>query len=40
MKILRVSKAVWNLLNACVCRVDLCVNVVDLHIMKKHPNYP
>ncbi len=23
----------------CVCRVDLCANVVDLHIMRKHPNY-
>jgi hypothetical protein len=23
----------------CVCRVYLCVNVVDLHIMRKHPNY-
>jgi hypothetical protein len=23
----------------CVCRVDLCVNVVDLHIMKEHPHY-
>jgi hypothetical protein len=22
----------------CVCWVDLCVNV-DMHIMKKHPNY-
>ncbi len=22
-----------------VCQVDLCVNVVDLPIMKKHPNY-
>jgi hypothetical protein len=23
----------------CVCKVDLCVNVVDMHIMRKHPNY-
>jgi len=23
----------------CVCQVDLCVNFVDLHIMKKHLNY-
>jgi hypothetical protein len=23
----------------CVCQVDLCVNVVDLHIMREHPNY-
>ncbi len=23
----------------CVCQVDLCVNVVDLHIMRKHFNY-
>jgi len=23
----------------CVCYVDLCVNVVDLHIMKEHLNY-
>ncbi len=23
----------------CVCQVDLCVNVVDLHIMKRHFNY-
>jgi hypothetical protein len=23
----------------CVCRVDLCVNVVELHIMREHPNY-
>jgi hypothetical protein len=23
----------------CVCQVDLCVNVVDLHIMRKHLYY-
>ncbi len=23
----------------CVCQVDLCENVVNIHIMKKHPNY-
>jgi hypothetical protein len=23
----------------CVCRVDLCENVVDMHIMREHPNY-
>jgi hypothetical protein len=22
-----------------VCQVDSCVNVIDLHIMKEHPNY-
>jgi hypothetical protein len=23
----------------CVCQVDLCENVVDMHIMKEHLNY-
>jgi hypothetical protein len=23
----------------CVRQVDLCENVVDLHIMREHPNY-
>jgi hypothetical protein len=23
----------------CVCQVDLCVNVVHLHIMREHPPY-
>ncbi len=23
----------------CVCQVDLCVNVIDLQIMRKHLNY-
>jgi hypothetical protein len=23
----------------CVCQVDLCENVVDMHIMKEHHNY-
>jgi hypothetical protein len=39
MKILGVSRMIGNLLNVCVCQVDLCVNVVDLHIKKKHINY-
>ncbi len=37
MKILGVSRVVWNLLN--VCQVDVFVNVVDLHIMREHLNY-
>jgi hypothetical protein len=23
----------------CVCELELCVNVVDLHIMRKYPNH-
>jgi hypothetical protein len=38
MKILRVSRIAWNL-PMCVCRIDLCVSVIDLHIMKEHLNY-
>jgi hypothetical protein len=39
MKILWVSRAVCHLLNVCVCHVYLCVNVVELHITREHPNY-
>ncbi len=28
-----------EIFSICVCRVDLYVNVVGLHIMKEHPNY-
>jgi hypothetical protein len=38
MKILEVSRVVVIFL-MCMCWVDLCVNVVNLHIMREHPNY-
>jgi hypothetical protein len=38
MKILGISKVDYNLFQ-CVCRVDMYVSVVDLHIMREHPNY-
>jgi hypothetical protein len=38
MKILRVSRAIYDFLNVCV-KVDLSVNVVELHITREHPNY-
>jgi hypothetical protein len=28
-----------KIFSMCVCQVDLCENVFDLHIMRVHPNY-